>query len=684
MKMSIVVLMLVSLIAGCSKNQGTPPEIFANVFPETAMSEQTETEAEVNAPPANDAQQDKDYSTEFVPGSGRSVIANGSILPAFTQAQNGITLNFVNTDIKTVVSTVAGSMLNLPFQIDPQVSGSLTLQTSAPVSQDAILPILEDALRLQDVAIVERGGFWNFVPISKAPKAVQGLRVGRPSSIGLPGFAIQVVPLEYSTASEMQKVLQPFAPQGGILRVDDERSLLVIAGTSQELALMNQTIQMFDVNWFKGKSFALYKPRNVEAQVLADELAEIFSQTSGENANAIRLVPIPRINTILGIAADIRLLQEVDGWVKRLDVPKDGQERKIYVYRVKNGRVEDLAYSIGAIFSDRFASAGPINQTLPGPAGGGQPLPATAAASQPIAIEGLKIVPDVINNSLLIYATPLEFRLLHDAVEQLDVPAIQVLIETTLAEVRLNDELRYGVQWFFESGDSSFTLSEAASGAAAASFPGFSYVFDNSNGKRVVLNALSSVTDVNIISSPKVMVLNNQSATIQVGDQVPVTTQSAVSVSDPDAPIVNSVEFRDTGVIMTVTPHVNDRKIITLDISQEVSDVVETTTSGIDSPTIQQRRITSTVVLESGQTVALGGLIRQTVSISKSGIPFLRNIPVIGNAFGSKDNVERRSELIILISARAISNLSESQDVLDDLKRQFPLISGIQENESGE
>jgi general secretion pathway protein D len=186
-----------------------------------------------------------------------------------------------------------------------------------------------------------------------------------------------------------------------------------------------------------------------------------------------------------------------------------------------------------------------------------------------------------------------------------------------------------------------------------------------------VLNALESVTDVKVISSPKLTVLNNQSATLQVGDEVPVPSASAVSTNDINAPIVNSIQYRNTGIILTVTPRINNGGLVLIDVEQEVSDVTETASSGIDAPTIQQRRITSTIAANDGETIALGGLIRSTENNVKSGVPFLKDIPVIGNAFSDTDIVERRSELIVLLTPRIIQDNASTKEVMTYLQGEF-------------
>lgn len=221
------------------------------------------------------------------------------------------------------------------------------------------------------------------------------------------------------------------------------------------------------------------------------------------------------------------------------------------------------------------------------------------------------------------------------------------------------------MEWFFKEGKNRIDLS--ATGVPTQVFPGFSYLFGGTDLK-VVVNALSSVTDVNVISSPQLMVVNNETARLQVGDEVPVPTQSAVSVQDPDAPIVNSIEFKDSGVILVVTPRINNNGSVYMEVTQEVSDVVPNVTSGIDAPTFQQRKITSTVVIDDGQTIALGGLIRENKTRTKSGVPFLKDIPLLGLPFRQTDNTKRRTELLVFITPHVIRSNVEAKALSDYLR----------------
>jgi len=252
--------------------------------------------------------------------------------------------------------------------------------------------------------------------------------------------------------------------------------------------------------------------------------------------------------------------------------------------------------------------------------------------------------------------------------DRLDQVPLQVLIEATIAEVTLNDRLRFGLQVALRSGNFGIAINPEPRGAADSVLPGLFGQIALGGDSRVVLDALSGITNVNVVSSPQLMVLSNQTAVLQVGDQVPIATQSATSLDVTNGRVVNSIQLRDTGVILRVTPRVNSSGLIGMDIEQEVSDVVPTDTSRIESPTIRQRRVRSTVAVQSGETVALGGLIRSTVDQTRSFIPGLRDIPILGALLGSTEANDGRTELLVLITPRIVRNSEEARALTAELR----------------
>jgi general secretion pathway protein D len=327
---------------------------------------------------------------------------------------------------------------------------------------------------------------------------------------------------------------------------------------------------------------------------------------------------------------------------------------------------------------------------VPGAGGGlGGPATASALANQPgggglgtgglgggggggaAILQGVRITPDVSNNSLLIYANRENYRIIERTLRELDRPPMQVAIEATIAEVTLNNNLAYGVQVFLQSSDlglgrnkGSIDLVNLAAAIPARSLPGFNFLVGSETTPRVILSALQTVTDVKVLSNPSLVVLDNRVATLQVGDQIPVTTQSAVSVQVPTAPIVNNIDYRNTGIILRVQPRISSNGNVLLDIEQEISNP----SGGGLTPTISQRRVKSTISVASGQTVLLGGLIREQVEKDKSGLPLLDRLGPLGELLGDNHGSLQRTELIMFIRPQIIRSTVDAHQVAEELR----------------
>jgi general secretion pathway protein D len=648
-------------------------------------------------------------------GTGVFVDAGALSAGNTTQPAAGdVTLNFADTDVREVVRAILGGILEVNYIIDPQVSGTITVQTSRPLARSALLTTLESILRANGAAMVPESGGYRIVPLASALSGLAPLGLDARQ----PGFGVHVVPLRYIAAREMAKIIGMLASERNVISTDVARNLVILAGSQSERATMLETVELFDVDWLAGMSFGLFPLQNTDAETLVQELDSILG-VDGEVplSGLLRFVPIERLNAVMVISPRADYLERAQGWITRLDLGIDVVGQRLYVYYVENGRAADLADVLNDVFDQRRPAVedvrlapgldratlyaegtarvarelqaqdarltGAVEGEAAAPAPPREPAGAARAgeAGAGIALAAgsdIRIIADEANNALVILATAEEYRMIEAALDKLDVVPLQVMIEATIAEVTLTDDLEYGVQWFFENGNSSFNLNETLPVRGFPGFAGFSYLFSTADA-RITLNAIASVTDLNIISSPSLMVLDNQTAEIQVGDQVPVASQSAVSVSDPDAPIVNSIEYFDTGVILRVTPRVNAGGLVIMELEQEVSDVVATITSGIDSPTINQRRIKTTVAIQSGETVALGGLIRDDQESSNSGIPLLREIPVLGKLFSTTTEGATRTELIVLITPRVVSNQQEARQVTEELRRRIRAVAPLDE-----
>jgi general secretion pathway protein D len=674
-------------LAACSE----PPRRLANQLPPATVATKVGVAAQpspgaIPSAAAGEADGPLTAANQIFQGNGR--VVGGAIARPDSSADGDITLNFVNADVKEVVRAVLGEIMHVNFAIDPKVQGTITLQTSQPIRQSAVLPVLESALRLNGLGIVRSGDVYTIV--SSGDVVRYGPSVGGRGGIAMadqPGFGLRVVPLSYIAAEEMAGLLRSFMPQESIIRTIPSRNVLLLGGTQNEVSTMMETVGIFDVNWYAGMSFGLFTPKNVESKTIIKELEVIFGLGIKQaGAPPLRIFPVERINAILAIAANTSTLWEVESWVERLDRGAENVDSRVYVYYVQNGRAADLASSLTGLFEEGGASgkkgaASAADRAVSAQMLDTAPRPEEASGDAGIKIGSgggkLRLKADEVNNALLILATPREYRVVEAALSKLDVPPMQVMIEAVVAEVTLTDELRYGVQWLFQPGAQSFTLSQASSGAVSGVFPGFSAVLRQGDNIRAVLSALEGITTVNVVSSPKLMVLNNQTATLQVGDQVPIATQSAVSVGSAGAPVVNTIQFRDTGVILKVTPRVNEGGLVLMDISQEVSDVARTTTSNLDSPTIQQRKLASSISVTSGETIALGGLIRDRRNDGTSGIPLLKDVPVVGNLFKNTTETTTRTELLVLITPQVVRSPTDIRRVTRELRERLRIPPGM-------
>jgi general secretion pathway protein D len=631
-----------------------------------------------------------------------------------TDADGEIMLNVVDGELREVVRMVLESALGANYVIDPAVGGRITIQTTRPLPAKDLVPVLDGVLRMNGAALVQTGDLFKVVPIDQALTAGAMPGVRPLPNAGTPGFGVQVVPLRFISATELGALLEPFTPTGGTIGVDANRNLLLLAGSADQLASLRDLVSIFDVDWMRGMSFGLFPLDNAAAPELAAELDQVFGGTeAGPLAGVVRVVPIERLNAVLVVSSQPSYLEEAEIWVQRLDRTSDAEEPQIYVYPVQNARASNLAEVLSGIFGAEAATVSGASLLAPGreavemqsefelgttgeqtspeeaeaPAGAELPsrVPSTASSLSPPSTtfdfgeeeEGqpeTRIIADDSTNSLVISALPADYRKIRDAVDRLDTLPLQVMIEATIAEVTLTNQLRYGVEWFFRSGDFEATFSQRPDASdVAGTFPGFSALFSNAD-VRVVLSALEQVSDVNVISTPQLLVLDNQTARLQVGDQVPITVQSATPITGDVDTIVNSIELRDTGVILTVTPRVNAGGLVILEIQQEVSNVVraETVTqSELTTPTISQRLVSSTVAVQHGQTVALGGLIKDDRSRDRSGVPILSRIPVIGALFSTRNRSSTRTELLVLLTPRVIDSPERAQAVTDEIRRRL-------------
>jgi general secretion pathway protein D len=596
--------------------------------------------------------------------------------------KGAIEFNIPSADVRTLARIVLGDTLGIPYAVTVPGDVDVSLATPGPVNRSELLDLFEASLKKADLAMVWTGKGYRIMTVADAKAEGTGFLPDR-------GFATESVTLQFANAEELRKLLDSVVP-GTVQSVDPARNMLVLAGTEAQRKGAHDVIAQFDVNWLRAMSFALYVPQRTDSRLIVPELERLINAPDAPTRGMVRLIAMEKLNGVIAISAQKQYLEDVRRWVEVLDREGTNNEARLFVYRVQNSRARDLVRTLNTTFgigggdgvdSSQSGDSQPGGTRSGGDGIDGQQPPRAPSPTPRSAVDGpgnaggtagalkVRVSTDEVNNAVVVYGSAHDYSIVEDALRKLDVPPVQVMIEAAITEVGLNDDLRYGVQWNFQTGNSNFTLSEGTGSNPTRTFPGFSYFYSNRDDIRGALNALEQRTNVKVVSAPKLMVLNNQTASLQVGDQVPVQTQSSQSTIGSNAPVINAIEYRDTGVILKITPRVNASGTVLLDVAQEVSDVSTTKSSSLNSPTISTRKVSTTVAVQDGQVIALGGLFRNSKSFDKNGLPILSRIPVLGSLlFGNSSNTERKTELIVLIKPHVLRTPDDLSAITEEMR----------------
>ena len=677
-------------------------------------------------------------------GTEISDVADARIRPV-PASGGGYDLNFENTPVGTVAKVVLGDILSTGYTIDPRVQGTVSLVSVRPVPKSDIVFVLENALRVSGIVLVRDSTGYRLTPLGDA---VGAGRVDAAAANPEAGYGVSVVPLQYVSASTVLKLMDSFATKPGTVRADGTRNLLLIQGTGPERRNAVETAMSFDVDWMRGQSVGIYPLNNSAPEPIVAELEKILdSGEAGLSQGVLKFQPVSRLNAIMVVSRKPALLQTAANWIKRLD-REDSTRNSVHVYQIKYGDARQLARVLNDMFVGGSSSSldSADNQLAPGSgssstssadrlslnsnsSSSGQPTGFASRASaggmsgfgqsqsggsntsssatgsngaidsgassrsggngQPL-LQGVRITPDVVNNSLLIYADQANYKTVESTLLQLDQAPLQVAIDATIAEVTLTNELSYGVQTYLTSkqlglkgnqgsilntqsgsspaitSDSTGAISTVASAMINRAFPGFNFLVGSEAQPAAVLDALHAVTSVKVLSNPSLVVINNQSATLQVGDVVPVSTGSATVLTTNNT-VVNTIDYRNTGIILRVSPRINVNGNVRLEVEQEISNVSPNSSSSL-TPTVSERRVKSSISVASGQTVLLAGLISEQQNGSRNGIPLLDEIQGLGDAFSHQDKKGTRTELIIFIRPQIIRNGTDAHHIAEELR----------------
>jgi general secretion pathway protein D len=642
---------------------------------------------------------------------------------------SGYDLNFENTPVATVAKVILGDLLGVGYTIDPRVQGTVTLASVRPIAKSDAVYVLENALRMSGVALVHDRSGYRLLPSNEAgPGGIDRTAAAEA------GQGISVVPLRYVSAQNVFKLLDAFGVKASTIRPDVGRNTLIISGSGTDRAAAIDTILSFDADWMRGQSVGIFPVRNSSPEPVIVEIEKIMdSGEGGLSQNVIKFQPMGRTNSILVVSQKPEYLKRAGVWIARLDKSDtEGVNLRAYPLRYGNSRqvtalLNEMltGHSAGSASLDSASSqispgagistssssssasnpvaqlsamptiasgvvspsASPLN-TRGAPAAGGPDIASgglLGSGAKPAGsgiLQNVRITADVTNNAVLVYANQESQRVVEQTIRQIDRPQRQIAIEATIAEVTLNDQLNYGVQFFLASNQGSLVNTVATSGTTSGStasnlvnaaagallnraLPGFNMLIGAENSPRVILDALHNITDVKVLSNPSLVVLDNQPATLQVGDQVPFSTGTA-TVLTANNTVVNTIDYKNTGIILRVLPRANANGNVVLDIEQEISSVAAGGSSL--TPTIAQRRVKSSISVNSGQTVLLAGLISETENKQRQGIPLLDSIPGVGDAFSHQNTSRARTELILFIRPTVIRDALDAHVIAEEMR----------------
>ncbi|HEV8256865.1 MAG TPA: type II secretion system secretin GspD [Casimicrobiaceae bacterium] len=649
-----------------------------------------------------------------------------------------VTLNFEGADIRDVVRNILGDILNESYTIDQAVGGTVTIRTTSGIPREALPATMEMLLRMNGATMTKESGVWKILPAAAAVRGNVTPQLGGSSRALPPGYSVQIVPLHYVGVRQMATLLEPFVKDQTTVRVDDLRNFMILSGTELELRHLIDTIEMFDINWMAGMSAGLFTLQSADVKSVMTELEKALgTPDKSPLAGILRVIPIERMNALLVITPQPEYLDEAKKWIERLDkAGTDSAGLRFYIYHVQNGRAERIAPLLQQAFTGRVAQtpqgAGPPTLApgtpagtivsppafQPGtPVGAPQtvvtqtqtqtPTPAAPGAAQTTiqralsaaegigVIRNIQVVADKDNNTILTVATPAEYAVIEAALKKLDIPQRQVSIEVTIAEVTLTDELQFGVEWLFKGGapsgrgsggqfNTSTPFNPAVPIIAGATNPvglalstGFNYLINNSNfpgGVQAALHLLDKYGDTKVVSNPHLAALDNQKATIKVGDRIPIPANA--TVGGATNVITTTTQYIDTGVLLQVTPHINAGGLVTLEVDAEVSTPGTSTDPNVGPP-INTRSVQTLLAVPSGQTMIMGGLIRETKQNTSAGLPLISRIPVLGGLFGNQDLKNDRTELVLFITPRVVESEIDTKRFIDDLRRKMERLDDV-------
>jgi general secretion pathway protein D len=630
----------------------------------------------------------------ITPDNIRKFLAKPKV--AKPKEESYIILNFDNAELKDVINTV-GTITNENFILSPGIDARITIHSAKKIPVSQVMNIFEAVLEVNGMSLVRSGEFFKIVSAATAKQKPTSIEKGRSLDAisDVDRQITQIIPVEYVPVNEIGNILKPLLSQTGSVITDSRNNLLIVNDYSSSIRRLVAVLNEIDVDAFSNTRMIFFQPKYSDVITLSNELTEVLDALN-LTREGIALVPIDRINSLVVFSASQSLLKTVQGWMVKLDEEvKTGQT--IFVHPVQNVKAEQIADILNTLYvTDEGARTTRRTQTQKGKKG------ATAAQrtarrrtdTQKTSGSRVEIITFEPTNSLVILAPPGIYRDMVQTIKRVDTYPREVLIEAIVAEVQLGDGLQYGIQWshldkISDSGDDYKTLLQSrasnapslpallapnfAENLGAGPSSGLSYVIFKPEKLLALIHALSSEAEVNILSSPRLLVRDQEEANIEVGSDIPTATSTTQSTTADT--LTQNIEYRKTGVLLKIKPTISEERTVVLDVEQEVSSLGENLQVGQEGntfPSFDTTKTKTSIIVPDNQSIIIGGIIQEELRDSYQGIPVLSKIPILGHLFRYTVQNKAKKELVIMITPRVVANQAEADrltlDYMEKLK----------------
>lgn len=619
-----------------------------------------------------------------------------------SRENNYIILNFDNANLRDVINTIS-SITGENFILSPGLDARITIHSAGKIPASEVLGVFESILEVNNMALVKSGLFYKIVPGPSAKQKPLEVQKGKEAeSVPSEDRPItQIIPVEYVPAGEVGPLLQPLLSPMGSLMPNPRNNLLIVNDVASNIKRILSILKEVDVDAFQDTRMGFFQPKYSDVSTISEELMEIINALNLGKDGTVMLVPIGRINSLVVFSSSHGLLKTIEEWFKKLD-EEIKPERNIFVYPVQNVKAESIANILKTLYEENDLKTGQrTTAKIPVPRGRTRSAQVPTPIKSETRVEFVTFEP---TNSLVILAPPGMYREIVEIIKKLDVYPQEVLIEVVIAEVTLTDTDKFGIQWsalhsVHIEGDPDFIgLGQSSSGATTApslssiapaltsGSAGLSYFLFKPNRLAALIHALASKGKVNILSSPRLLVRDQEEASIEVGRDVPVATSSTATAEI--STLTQNIEYKTVGIKLMIKPSINDEKTVVLDIEQEVSDVFEegrpVGQSGFTYPEFSTRKTKTSVVVPDRHTIIIGGIMKDKKDKSYQGVPLLSAIPIFGNLFRYTVDTKEKTELIVLLTPYVITNKTEADLLTTQFLNKLKEVKTFLKNQEGQ